>query len=220
MTPADFVVVPSVPTPVVVPSVPTPVVVPSVPTPVVVPSAPTPVVVPSVPTPVVVPSVPVVPTPVLLPNPIYDVNINKENKENKDNKENKKSNYGSKTKRSGLILSVPRVERNLRKGYRGRVGKTASIYLAGALEFLIADMIHVAAEETLVGKRKRITERDINLGVQKDGELKSVLSHVIIPNSGVLPVFVRPKKKRKKNKKNDEEVKDFQIDLNSEIIVK
>ncbi len=47
----------------------------------------------------------------------------------------------SRTKRAGLKFSVGRMERYLRKGrYSARIGRGASIYLAGAIEYLVLEV--------------------------------------------------------------------------------
>jgi len=98
------------------------------------------------------------------------------------------SGYVTRSKKANLVFSVSRVENHLRKGrYAQRIGSTASVYLAGVLEYLVAEIIELAGDMTHKSKRKRITPRDIALVIKNDEELAKLCSDVTIPEGGVQP---------------------------------
>ncbi|CAF3164006.1 unnamed protein product [Rotaria socialis] len=100
----------------------------------------------------------------------------------------KKNEHVSRSKKANLIFSVSRVENRLRKGrYAERLGSTAPVYLAGVLEYLVAEVVELAGDITHKSKRKRITPRDIALVIKNDDELNTLCSDVTIPEGGVQP---------------------------------
>jgi len=72
-----------------------------------------------------------------------------------------KSGTVSQSKRAGLIFPVGRIAGQLRKGrYASRVSKSAATYLAGVLEYVVAEILELSAKAVLQrGKGKRITPR-------------------------------------------------------------
>ncbi|KAL7633638.1 UNVERIFIED_CONTAM: hypothetical protein RMT77_016171 [Armadillidium vulgare] len=106
--------------------------------------------------------------------------------------------------RSGLVLSVSRTLRYLKKGkYAKHVRVGAAIYTAAAIEYLIAEMLELAGKAALHNKKKIITGRHILLAVKSDEEIDSLLSHVTIPQGGVPPHIepvLLPKKTYKERK--------------------
>lgn len=98
----------------------------------------------------------------------------------------------SKSSRAGLVMSVARVEHNLRRGrYAKRIGTAGSVYLASTLEYLTAEILELAGNACHQNKKKRINPRHIMMAIDSDAELKLLLKDVCIPNSGVLP-FIHP----------------------------
>jgi histone H2A len=94
----------------------------------------------------------------------------------------------SATVRSGLKFPVGRISRYLRKmRMTPRVGKTAGIYMAAALEYLCAEILELAGQAAKDNKRSRIIPRHIQLAVRNDEELNQLLNGVTIASGGVLP---------------------------------
>ena len=112
-----------------------------------------------------------------------------------------KSASVSKSKRAGLIFPVGRIGSQLRKGrYAARVSSTAQIYLASVLEFVVAEILELAAKAVLQrGKGKRITPRALTLAVRHDADLGSLLKDVTISRGGVVPKVEKILEKKKKS---------------------
>ena len=91
--------------------------------------------------------------------------------------------------RAGLQFPVGRIRRYLKRSTPFcRVELGAAVYLAGVLEYLCADALELAGNAAHENKRSRITPRHLQLAIRDDAELNSLLQHVIIPDSGVLPL--------------------------------
>jgi len=94
----------------------------------------------------------------------------------------------TKSQRSGLVFPVARIINKLRKGrYARKVGVGAGVYLAAAMEYLVAEVLELAGNFTHFHKRTRITPRSILLTLKHDAELDQLTPHVIIPQGGVRP---------------------------------
>lgn len=90
-----------------------------------------------------------------------------------------------------MVLSVARIERNLRKGkYAKRISPAGAVYLAGALEYLIAEVIDLSGRAAKDNKKQRIVPRHIMLAVRNDEELTKLLKHVSFAEAGVMPNLV------------------------------
>uniref|UniRef100_A0A1I7Z1U2 Histone H2A n=1 Tax=Steinernema glaseri TaxID=37863 RepID=A0A1I7Z1U2_9BILA len=91
----------------------------------------------------------------------------------------------SRSSRAGLTFPVGRVHRALKKGrYAQRVGTGCPVYLAAAVEYIVAEMLDIAGQEAIANKKQRITPRHISVAVQQDNEMKTLLRDVIIASSG------------------------------------
>lgn len=84
----------------------------------------------------------------------------------------------SKSKKSGLVMPVARINKALktRSGLR-RIGGSAPVYMTAVVEFVAAELLELAGNETLADKkRKQITVEDVCLALRKDNELSNLLS--------------------------------------------
>lgn len=63
----------------------------------------------------------------------------------------------------------------------------AGVYTTAVMEYVSAEVLELAGEAAQINGKKRITPRHIKLAIGGDGELKELLSGVIIPSGGVLP---------------------------------
>ena len=87
----------------------------------------------------------------------------------------KNANY-SKSLKSGLILSVPRIAKLFRKGeYSKYLGEYAPIGMAALLEYVINEIIDLTAAEVVESKKHRITPRFLFQAIKKDDELNQLL---------------------------------------------
>eukprot|EP01070_Trichotokara_eunicae_P004778 Trichotokara_eunicae@DN4161_c0_g1_i2.p1 len=114
-----------------------------------------------------------------------------------------KKTSGKKTSsaKAGLQFPVGRIGRHLRSGrYAKRVGASASVYLAGVIEYLIAEVLEVAGAACKEAKKGRIAPRHIQMAISGDDELSSLFKGVTISEGGRAPVVhdvLLPKKSKK-----------------------
>ena len=110
----------------------------------------------------------------------------------------------SMSKRAGLTFPVGRLRRYLKRGrYAPRIGKGAAIFLAAVIEYVAAEVLEIAGDETKKQQRKTISPRHIMLAIKRDEELNLVCSDVIFPHSGVIeniPSVLLPKKIKRRKK--------------------
>lgn len=71
--------------------------------------------------------------------------------------------------------------------YAERIGAGAPVYLAAAIEYLVAEILELAGNAANDNKRARITPRHIMLAINNDEELKRLLRSVTISGAGVNP---------------------------------
>lgn len=106
------------------------------------------------------------------------------------------------SKKAGVKFPVGRITRFIKQGnYVDRVSPTASVAVAAALNFLVAEVFDLTIQETKNLNIKRITPRAIYLALNRDEELRKITSHTIIPQAGVVPKFDKMVKKNTKNQK-------------------
>lgn len=101
----------------------------------------------------------------------------------------KKAEGVARKKRAGLVFSVSRVERLIRKHHCNRVGAGAPVYLAAVLEYLSAEILELAGNASRDNKRIRVKSRHIQLAIQNDEELSTIAHkfHIGMVNAGVVP---------------------------------
>jgi histone H2A len=85
--------------------------------------------------------------------------------------------------KAGLQFSVSRTSNLLRRNISFRVGETASVYLAAVLEYICAEILELAGNNSKDNKMKTIMPRHIKEIVVKDSELHRLMRdlHVILP---------------------------------------
>lgn len=94
----------------------------------------------------------------------------------------------SRSTRAGTSFPVGRIHRLLRKGhYAQRVGAGAPVYLAGVLEYVVAEVLELAGNAARDNKKHRIIPRHIQLVIRSDEEFQKLLAGVTIAEGGVLP---------------------------------
>ncbi|XP_032657107.1 histone H2A type 1-like [Chelonoidis abingdonii] len=95
----------------------------------------------------------------------------------------------TRSSRAGLLFSVSRIDRLLRKGqFADRVGAGAPVYMAAVLQYLTHEIVDIAGEVAARSKKRRISPRHLQLAIHSDSELKKLLGGVTISQGGVLPL--------------------------------
>jgi len=107
----------------------------------------------------------------------------------------------SKSKRAGLVFPVSKINNRIKEGkYAKRSGVTAGVYLAGVLEYLVAEVAELAGRVAVHQRKHRITPRHIQLAILSDEEINILTKGIIIPQGGVIP-WIHPSILPKKDKK-------------------
>ena len=96
----------------------------------------------------------------------------------------------TKSEKAGLNFPVRRAYRKLRREARcKRIGETAPLYMAAAMEYLTKELLLLAGRKTKAAKRKRIIPHDIFRALVGDKEFHEFTKDVIIPRSGVMQII-------------------------------
>ena len=71
--------------------------------------------------------------------------------------------------------------------YSDMVGKGAGVFCAAVLEYLCREIVELAGNAAIEGKKVRIIPRHIQLAIGNDEELNKVIALTTIASGGVLP---------------------------------
>lgn len=98
------------------------------------------------------------------------------------------------TAKAGLLFSVSRLENRLKKVcIKRQVGKTAPVYLAAAIQYIVGEIIEIAFETAKKHNRTRISPRHIFLAVKNDEDMNKIITGTIAKSGrvpGIHPVLL------------------------------
>lgn len=86
----------------------------------------------------------------------------------------------SKSKKAGLVFPVAKESKVLRTAWKGRVGSTAPVYMAGILEYVAAELLQAAGDIAKKQGVKRITPALISQGIRQDLELHKMMAGAVL----------------------------------------
>ena len=113
----------------------------------------------------------------------------------------KKKQVAGQTK-AGLVFAPARCLRILRSGrYCDRIGLGAGVFMAGALEYLVREILEIAGDQAEQAKKQVIKPKHIALAVRNDEELTKLMATIQISEGGFksgIHEFLLPKKSGKK----------------------
>ena len=119
------------------------------------------------------------------------------------NKVRKSANSKAKNNRKGAVTAASRAQISFapsrlmrlmrRERLNERVGQGAAVYLAGGIDYLCSEIIQLAGEQALAGRKQRIAPRHLKLALADDKELKYLCKDAVIAEGGVKPTVFATK---------------------------
>lgn len=121
---------------------------------------------------------------------------------------NASTETGGKAGRAGLVFPPSRIEKLIRLySVQTRVSASAPVYLAGAIEYIIAEILEMAGNVTTEKKRQRIKLSDVSTAINGDEELSKLFRDIKLTSDRRAhhegPIF--PYKPKRSSRKADEE---------------
>ncbi|CAJ1008363.1 putative C-terminus of histone H2A [Leishmania naiffi] len=119
----------------------------------------------------------------------------------------KKASRKSGSNPTPAMLLFPRglIGRLLRAGqYARRVSASGAVYMSAVLEYLTAELLEMSVKAAAQSPKKprRLTPRIMMTAVRHDEDLNSLLKHVTLSRSGVVPSLHKAITKKKGGKKS------------------
>lgn len=106
--------------------------------------------------------------------------------------------------RGELKFKPSRIKAGIRNGAPGiRIGANAGTYMAAVLEYLVAEVLELAAQYAKAANKKRILPQHILQAVRADPELDELLQRVTIAAGGVAPMLTVLPPQQSKSKKEE-----------------
>ena len=99
----------------------------------------------------------------------------------------KQASKGKQVPRSqGVIFPIAKINSMLKSGrYSSRIGASAGVFLAGALEYITAEILELSGDHCHENKMQTIQPRHINLSIRSDEELSKLISLTTISSGGM-----------------------------------
>ncbi|KAI6231928.1 Histone H2A [Aphelenchoides besseyi] len=92
------------------------------------------------------------------------------------------------SEKAGIQFPVGRFRRKLKNGkYAERIATGAAIFMAAAIEYLVAEVLELAGNAAKEYKKVRINPRHLMLAIRNDAEFDVLLQSVMISEGGVKP---------------------------------
>ena len=90
--------------------------------------------------------------------------------------------------RTGLKLPIQRIHNDMQRCCTAKkVSVEAAIFLAGVIEYMLAELINASSYVTESSNKERITPQHITIAIHDDSEMADLLKNVIISRGGVVP---------------------------------
>ncbi|XP_063695519.1 late histone H2A.2.2-like [Culicoides brevitarsis] len=106
------------------------------------------------------------------------------------------------TKNSDLHFNVYKMLRKLKKDLHAKVvQRGAAVYFTAVIEYLVAEVLELAADMAKRHNKSRLTPRFIMMAIRTDEELNMLFGNIDISEAGIIPhihsvLLPKPKKGR------------------------